>query len=96
MKWTNVDPKPANFQNPIHSLQVVHQVVRRVDEKAGDEAVPLVALPTKHFDEFTSGHCKVKLVRVTHFKCWTNIRYLHLEKGILVALEIIKVMDVRV
>ena len=39
-KWTEIYPEPARFENFVYALKVVAQIVRCVDEKAGNNTIP--------------------------------------------------------
>ena len=83
---TNVDPEPADLQHIIDCLQVLHQVVGRVDEEAGRDAVPLFALRAEDFDELARRHREVVIIWVAHLDQRADIGYLHLSERIRILL----------
>ena len=96
MQGPDIDPEPADLHDPIECLQVVHQIVCRVDEEASDEAVPLVALTAKDLHKFTCGHREIILIWVGHLERRAHIRHLNLEKGVLVSLQVVEIVDIGV
>ena len=70
--------------------------MRRVDEEAGDYAVPFFRLLPKDVDELASGHREVILIRITHLKAGACVRQLHLAERICIALQVVEVVYPRV
>lgn len=64
-----------------------------VDEEASDDAVPLLDIVAEDVHEFARGHRKVKLIGIHHLDTWANVGEADLAKRILIAFQIVKVVD---